>query len=109
MVCHRLRVTCPRSYQYFQLGETLYSNAFGKLNFESNSPPFTANSVCWVASLTKLMTAVSAMQLVEKGMIGLDDDMGKICPQLSNKDVLKGFEENGKPILEKQSKPISLR
>ena len=28
--------------------------------------------------MTKLLTAVSAMQLVEKGKIGLDDDLGKV-------------------------------
>ena len=59
--------------------------------------------------MTKLVTAVSAMQLVERGMIGLDDDVGKIVPQLSNMDIIKGFEDNGAPIFAKQSKPITLR
>ena len=59
--------------------------------------------------MTKLVTAVSAMQLVERGMIRLDDDVGKIVPQLSNVDIIKGFEDNGAPIMTKQSKPITLR
>jgi len=33
--------------------------------------------------MTKLLTAVSAMQFVEKGNIGLDDDSEKVTPQLS--------------------------
>ena len=59
--------------------------------------------------MTKLLTAVSAMQLVEKGKIGLDDDLGKVIPQLSKIEVLKGFDDDGKPIVEKKTKPITLR
>jgi len=59
--------------------------------------------------MTKLLTAVSAMQLVEKGKIGLDDDLGKAIPQLSKIEVLKGFDDDGKPIMEKKTKPITLR
>ena len=69
------------------------------------------------------------MQIVEKGLIGLDDDCGKIVPQLANKDILVGMEGNGsqtgkkfdlakniltftnprKPVLKKATKPITLR
>jgi CubicO group peptidase (beta-lactamase class C family) len=64
--------------------------------------------------MTKLMTAISIMQLVERGLVGLDDDVGKIVPQLANKDVLVGFEDDvdgkpGKPILKKSIKAITLR
>ncbi len=91
------------------VGKTLYNNAFGKLNFESNSPPFTADSVCWIASMTKLLTCVCVMQLVENGKVGLDDDLGKIMPQLSNMDILDGFDKKGKPVMKKQTKPITIR
>jgi CubicO group peptidase (beta-lactamase class C family) len=76
---------------------------------DADSPPFTGDAVCWVASLTKLVTAISAMQLVEKGTIGLDDDVRSVVPELSNKDILKGFDNDGKAILVKQTKPITLR
>lgn len=59
--------------------------------------------------MTKLLTAVSVMQLVEKGKVGLDDDLGKLIPQLSEVEILKGFEDDGKPIMEKKTKPITLR
>lgn len=89
-------------------GETLYSSAAGSLK-HSGSEPFTQDSVCWIASMTKLATAAAAMQIVEKGLVNLDDDLGKILPDLSNLDVLEGFDGDGKPILFKQSKPITLR
>jgi CubicO group peptidase (beta-lactamase class C family) len=59
--------------------------------------------------MTKLVTAVAVMQIVEKGLVGLDDDLGKIVPQLSNMDILEGFGEDGKPILTKQTKLVTLR
>ena len=59
--------------------------------------------------MTKLVTAVSAMQLVEKQVIGLDDDVGKIVPQLSHMDILQGFDTEGSPIKGKQEKAITLR
>jgi CubicO group peptidase (beta-lactamase class C family) len=49
------------------------------------------------------------MQLVEQGLIRLDDDVGKIIPQLSNMDIIKGFDDDGGPIMAKQSKAITLR
>lgn len=60
--------------------------------------------------MTKLLTAVSVMQLVEKGKLGLNDDLGELIPQLSKVEVLKGFDDDdGEPIMEKKTKPITLR
>ena len=49
------------------------------------------------------------MQHVEKGKVGLDDDLRKVIPRLSNIEVLKGFDDDGKPNMEKDRKPITLR
>ncbi|KAI1615242.1 beta-lactamase/transpeptidase-like protein [Exophiala viscosa] len=49
------------------------------------------------------------MQVVEKGMVGLDDDLGKVVPDLSDLQVLDGFDENGKAILTKATKALTLR
>ncbi len=87
----------------------MYSNAAGKLTFDSASSTFSIDAVCWIASMTKLVTAVAAMQLVEKGLIKPDDDVGKFLPQLSNMDIVEGFGDNGIPLTTKQSKPITLR
>ncbi|KAF2494978.1 putative transesterase [Lophium mytilinum] len=90
-------------------GDTMYANAVGSLTLEEGSPPFSLDSVCWVASMTKLYTAVAVMQLVEKGVIDLDDDVGELIPDLANKQVLKGFRRDKTPILKKSTKPITLR
>jgi methyl acetate hydrolase len=68
----------------------------------------TIDAVGWIASMSKLVTSVGAMQLVEKGLIKLDDDVGKFVPQLSNMDIVTGAED-GQLKMRKQSKPITLR
>jgi CubicO group peptidase (beta-lactamase class C family) len=87
------------------------------------------STLCWLASQGKIITSVAAMQVVEKGLIALDDDCGKFVPALSNKDILVGFEGDEastgmefdpvtntfsfksprEPILKKATKAITLR
>jgi len=51
------------------------------------------------------------MQLVEQGKLSLDDakSVGEIAPELKRVKVLKGFDKNGKPILEDKKTEITLR
>ena len=68
----------------------------------------TIDAVGWIASMSKLVTSLSAMLLVEKGLIKLDDDVEKFVHQLSNMDIVTGVED-GQMKMRKQSKPITLR
>lgn len=88
--------------------KTLYSGASGQLAFD-HDVAFTTDSVCWIASMTKLVTAVAAMQLVEQQRLGLDDDVGKIVPEIAELDVLDGFTENDVPKLVKTETCLTLR
>ncbi|KAF2664807.1 beta-lactamase/transpeptidase-like protein [Microthyrium microscopicum] len=90
-------------------GETIYSKALGDLTFAPNSPPFTQDSVFSAMSLTKLVTAISVVQLVEKDMISLDANLSTIIPELANKKILHGFGNDGTPILTDATNPITLR
>ena len=51
------------------------------------------------------------MQMVERDLVNLDDDISTLLPELKDIKVLKGFEEDkgGRAILEKASNPITLR
>lgn len=49
------------------------------------------------------------MQLVEQGLIGLDDDLRPLVPQLGQMQILKGFDSDEKPILEDHDTPITPR
>ena len=43
--------------------------------------------------MTKAVTSVAAMQLVEQGRIGLDEPLGPHMPELAAVQVLEGFDE----------------
>ncbi|KPM45688.1 hypothetical protein AK830_g782 [Neonectria ditissima] len=49
------------------------------------------------------------MQIVERGLIGLDDDVRSLVPELDAMQILTGFDSDDKPILEDNTKPITLR
>jgi CubicO group peptidase (beta-lactamase class C family) len=46
-----------------------------------------------MASCTKLMTSIAALQCVERGQIGLDDDVSHILTELKGVKILTGFKE----------------
>jgi methyl acetate hydrolase len=66
------------------------------------------DAVFWIASMTKAITAVAAMQLVEQGRIGLDDPLGRILPLLDKVQVLDGFGPDETPILRAPKRPVTL-
>ncbi|HEX4199094.1 MAG TPA: serine hydrolase domain-containing protein [Caulobacteraceae bacterium] len=74
-----------------------------------NPAPMTADTLFWVASCTKALTSIAALQLVEEGLIQLDDPVGHWLPDLAAPTVLKGFDADEKPILEPAKEPITLR
>ena len=78
--------------------EVIYQGAFGKRDL-SKDDPMTADSVFWIASMTKAITTAAAMQLVEQGKLSLDEPIGKVLPDLASPQVLEGFDASGEPKL----------
>lgn len=68
------------------------------------------NNILLVASCTKLMTSIAAMQCVERGLVTLDTDVAEILPELAAQGILTSFDEGtGEPIIEKRQNTIKLR
>jgi len=88
--------------------DVIYQGAFGKRDL-SKDDAMTADSVFWIASMTKAVTTAAAMQLVEQGKLSLDEPIGKVLPDLAAPQVLEGFDGNGEPKLRPARKPITLR
>ena len=88
--------------------EVIYQGAFGKRDL-SKDDAMTADSVFWIASMTKAITCAAGMQLVEQGKLSLDEPIGKLLPDLANPQVLEGFDASGEPKLRPAKKPITLR
>jgi methyl acetate hydrolase len=88
--------------------DIIYQGAFGKRDL-SKDDPMTADSVFWIASMTKAITTAAGMQLVEQGKLSLDEPIGKVLPDLASPQVLEGFDAKGEPKLRAAKKPITLR
>jgi len=74
-----------------------------------NPAPMTGDTLFWIASCTKALTATAAMLAIEDGLIGLDDPAGAVLPALAAPTVLKGFGADGAAVLVPATKPITLR
>ena len=88
--------------------EVVYQGAFGKRDV-SKDDAMTADSVFWIASMTKAITAAAGMQLVEQGKLSLEASIGTVLPDLASPQVLDGFDAKGEPKLRPAKNPITLR
>jgi D-alanyl-D-alanine carboxypeptidase len=67
-------------------GKVIFQKAYGLANRESATAN-TLDTKFRIGSMNKLFTAVSMLQLVERGKAGLDDPIAKHWPDYPNKDV----------------------
>jgi CubicO group peptidase (beta-lactamase class C family) len=86
----------------------LYEGAFGT-RVLGDDAPMTLDTVFRIASMTKAITSVAAMQLVEQGKLKLDEPVPNIDPALGSPQVLEGFDAAGAPRLRPAKRPITLR
>ena len=87
----------------------LYEGAFGVADV-STSRPLTADAMFRIASMTKPVTSVALMQLVEQGKIALDDPGEKYLPELKGLKVFESFDAaTGAYRLRAESKPPTVR
>ncbi|WP_158745759.1 serine hydrolase [Acidisphaera sp. L21] len=86
---------------------TLCQAAAGVRQF-GGDVPMTLDTIFWIASLTKAVTSIAAMQLVEQGCIGLWDPLGPIVPKLADLQVLTGFDDAGQPVLRPARREVTL-
>lgn len=85
-----------------------FSSALGVTDTESNRP-VAEDTPFQIASMTKALASVAAMQQVEAGRLDLDAPIGDLVPDLANAQVLTGFDADGKPQLRPAARPVTLR
>jgi methyl acetate hydrolase len=78
--------------------EIIYEGAAGFRDIESNTE-MTVDTITQIASMTKAITSVAVMQLVEQGKVKLDSPVGDYLPQMKEAEVLEGFDADNNPIL----------
>jgi len=86
----------------------IYEGAYGKRAADADAP-MTLDTVVWIASMTKAITSVAAMQLVEQGRITLDEPLSNHLPEVGEVQVLEGFDEAGAPKLRAPRRRVTLR
>jgi CubicO group peptidase (beta-lactamase class C family) len=85
----------------------IYEGAFGTRTLGA-SAAMDADTVVWIASMTKAITGMAAMQLVEKKQLSLDDPASKVIPALAEVQVLDGWDGDA-PRLRAPKRPVTLR
>jgi len=85
-----------------------YQGAFGESDLGTGKA-ISVDSIFNIASMTKPLTSVSAMQLVEAGKLDLDRPVAEYIPRLSEAKVLAGFDTQGIPLLAPPQNPVTLR
>lgn len=89
-------------------GKILFQSHHGHRDSQSGIK-VNARSVFAIASMTKAVTAVAALQLVERGVLSLDEPAGAILPALRELPVLEGFTPTGRPRFSKTRYDVTLR
>ncbi|KAH7137420.1 beta-lactamase [Dactylonectria estremocensis] len=71
-------------------GDEIFTHASGTVGV-GKSDPMTMNSVFWMASCTKVITGIAALQLVEQGKLSLDDSdlVERLAPEMKAVQVLE--------------------
>jgi CubicO group peptidase (beta-lactamase class C family) len=81
-------------------GQPVYLKCFGKRDVEK-ATPMTTDTIFPIHSVTKTITSVAAMMLVDRGKIALDDPVSKYIPSFAGMKV--GVErkgDSGRPALD---------
>jgi methyl acetate hydrolase len=87
----------------------LYQGAFGAADVATGRP-LTSDALFRIASMTKPVTSVALMQLVEQGRLGLDDPAEKYLPELAGLKVFESFDPaSGNYQLRPASRPPTVR
>jgi CubicO group peptidase (beta-lactamase class C family) len=71
--------------------------------------PLAVDAVFRIASMTKVVTSVAALQLVERGRLGLDDPVARYLPEFGRLPVLTGFDDVGRPVLRPPVRAATVR
>jgi len=84
----------------------LAAEAMGFADLEGRKP-MTPDSLFWVASQTKPITAVLVMMLVDEGKLSVEDPVEKYLPEFTGQLCVARREE-GELLLRKPSRPVTV-
>ena len=87
----------------------IYNEAFGKSSTLGNTP-MAKDTIFNMASMTKPITSVAIMMLVDEGKLKLDDDVAKYLPKYKNLLVITNYNAADASYQTRPAKgPITIR
>ena len=87
----------------------LYHEAFGKMNM-AQGVDMRKDAIFRIASMTKPLTSVAVMMLVEEGKLGLDDNVSKYLPAFKSPQVISRLDlAAGTYETRAATRPITIR
>ena len=91
-------------------GTIIFSHASGTKGADTKEP-MSLDTVFWIASCTKMIGGIAALQLCEQGRMSLDDAnmVEEVCPELKSIRILTNVDEYGKAEYTDKTTRITLR
>lgn len=87
----------------------VYTGAFGRQDV-AHGVPMAADTLFRIASMTKPVTSVAVMMLVQEGDIGLDDPVSKYLPEFKDEKVIENFNASDKSYMSRPAaRPMTVR
>jgi CubicO group peptidase (beta-lactamase class C family) len=90
----------------FDEGQVVYQGAFG-LGDRERDVAVTEDTLWRIYSMTKPITSVVIMDLIEEGKLSLDDPAAKYIPALAQMRVAS-MDEDGVPVFAEQTQPMTI-
>lgn len=82
------------AYCVIQGQDEVYKNCFGTVSLE-NTEPVTENTIFRMASMTKPVTAVATLILVERGLLSLSDKVSEYLPEFKDVHITQITQSGG--------------
>ena len=70
----------------------LVEYSYGNVNW-SETLPVSTDSIFRIHSMTKIVTSIAAMQLVEQGEVHLDQDLSELLPEMARIPIMLPYSE----------------
>ena len=93
-------------YAVVQNDETVYKNCFGFADMDKK--PINGRTIFRLASMTKPITAIATLILVNRGLLSLDDQVSAFIPGYKNVRITK-VENNKLVDLGESKNPVTIR
>ncbi|KAH6615400.1 beta-lactamase/transpeptidase-like protein [Boeremia exigua] len=89
-------------------GNYIYKNASGYSGVGADAEPLSFDSTLFVASCTKVITTIASLQLVERGIVGLDDPLDDYLPELASQPIVTQ-NDDGDFVYHTPTQSVTLR